>query len=198
MVRNTFRDQREGYTDKAVVNGHKYSNRQRIVNNKATEDVAGNVLLVTIEGTDPCLVNIDCFLVQYNCLLTAFASKFFTPLNYIIGQLKMLNDAKILFGLGIDGKKLEPESNILVASIENMQYAATLDLLNMGYKSGVSCLVADLTQAKFFNFHDCPCVILHIKKKVMDKILWKKISLPFKIVENRKTGYTNRSRFKGV
>ncbi|MBA0795997.1 hypothetical protein Gohar_006809, partial [Gossypium harknessii] len=36
-----------------------YSNRQEIVNNKTTADVAGNVLLVTIEGQDARLVSID-------------------------------------------------------------------------------------------------------------------------------------------
>ncbi|KAG8391251.1 hypothetical protein BUALT_Bualt01G0168700 [Buddleja alternifolia] len=36
-----------------------YSNRQEIVNNKTTADVAGNVLLVTIEGDDARLVSID-------------------------------------------------------------------------------------------------------------------------------------------
>ncbi|KAK3219287.1 hypothetical protein Dsin_013257 [Dipteronia sinensis] len=82
------------YLPAAQVHGEnvylQYSNRQRIVNNKATEDVAGNVLL---------------------------------------------------FGLGIDGKKLEPESNILVASIENMQYAATLDLLNMELRNCQSKII---------------------------------------------------------
>lgn len=34
------------------------------------------------------------------------------------------------FSLGLDGKKLEPESNVLLASIENMQYAVTLDVLH--------------------------------------------------------------------
>ena len=33
--------------------------------------------------------------------------------------------------MGLDGKKLEPESNVLLASIENMQYAVTLDVLHM-------------------------------------------------------------------
>ncbi|PKI52129.1 hypothetical protein CRG98_027545 [Punica granatum] len=33
--------------------------------------------------------------------------------------------------VGVDGKKLEPESNVLLASIENMQYAVTLDVLHM-------------------------------------------------------------------
>lgn len=36
-----------------------YSNRQEIVNNKTAADVAGNVLLVTIEGADARLVSID-------------------------------------------------------------------------------------------------------------------------------------------
>lgn len=36
-----------------------YSNRQEIVNNKTSADVAGNVLLVTIEGQDARLVSID-------------------------------------------------------------------------------------------------------------------------------------------
>lgn len=36
-----------------------YSNRQEIVNNKTAADVAGNVLLVTIEGSDARLVSID-------------------------------------------------------------------------------------------------------------------------------------------
>ncbi|KAL8160476.1 hypothetical protein V2J09_002013 [Rumex salicifolius] len=39
-------------------------------------------------------------------------------------------DAGGQFGVGLDGKKLEPESNVLLASIENMQYAVTLDVLH--------------------------------------------------------------------
>ncbi|XP_011076026.1 polypyrimidine tract-binding protein homolog 2 isoform X2 [Sesamum indicum] len=39
-------------------------------------------------------------------------------------------DASGQFNLGVDGKKLEPESNVLLASIENMQYAVTLDVLH--------------------------------------------------------------------
>ncbi|GKE99034.1 polypyrimidine tract-binding protein homolog 2-like protein isoform X2 [Tanacetum coccineum] len=34
---------------------------------------------------------------------------------------------KQIFSLGLDGKKIESESNVLLASIENMQYAVTLD-----------------------------------------------------------------------
>lgn len=36
----------------------------------------------------------------------------------------------IQFTVGVDGKKVEPESNVLLASIENMQYAVTLDVLH--------------------------------------------------------------------
>lgn len=32
--------------------------------------------------------------------------------------------------IGPDGKKREPESNVLLASIENMQYAVTVDVLH--------------------------------------------------------------------
>lgn len=52
-----------------------YSNRQEIVNNKTTADVAGNVLLVTIEGADARLVSID---------VLHLVSKFY---NYLV-QLK--------------------------------------------------------------------------------------------------------------
>lgn len=39
-------------------------------------------------------------------------------------------DATGQLSVGVDGKKLEPESNVLLASIENMQYAVTLDVLH--------------------------------------------------------------------
>ncbi|KAI4337950.1 hypothetical protein L6164_016311 [Bauhinia variegata] len=39
------------------------------------------------------------------------------------------------FVMGLDGKKLEPESNVLLASIENMQYAVTLDVLHMVFSA---------------------------------------------------------------
>ncbi|XP_052196906.1 polypyrimidine tract-binding protein homolog 2 isoform X3 [Diospyros lotus] len=44
-------------------------------------------------------------------------------------------DASGQFSFGIDGKKLEPESNVLLASIENMQYAVTLDALHMVFSA---------------------------------------------------------------
>jgi len=43
--------------------------------------------------------------------------------------------------MGLDGKRLEAESNVLLASIENMQYAVTLDVLHMVLSAVVSsCL----------------------------------------------------------
>ena len=56
-----------------------YSNRQEIVNNKTSADVAGNVLLVTIEGADARLVSIDVLhLVSklHAFLLTVMRGKF--------------------------------------------------------------------------------------------------------------------------
>lgn len=41
-----------------------------------------------------------------------------------------LIDSYFLQSIGIDGKKLEPESNVLLASIENMQYVVTLDVMH--------------------------------------------------------------------
>ncbi|XP_031257088.1 polypyrimidine tract-binding protein homolog 2 isoform X3 [Pistacia vera] len=176
-----------------------YSNRQEIVNNKTTADVAGNVLLVTIEGTDARLVSIDVLhlvfsafgfvhkittfektagfqaLVQFSDTETASSAKnaldgrsiprYLLPEN--MGQCTLritysahtdlsvkfqshrsrdytnpylpvapsAIDASGQFSVGIDGKKLEPESNVLLASIENMQYAVTLDILHMVFSA---------------------------------------------------------------
>ncbi|XP_019267071.1 PREDICTED: polypyrimidine tract-binding protein homolog 2 isoform X3 [Nicotiana attenuata] len=44
-------------------------------------------------------------------------------------------DASGQISVGLDGKKLEPESNVLLASIENMQYAVTLDVLHMVFSA---------------------------------------------------------------
>lgn len=45
--------------------------------------------------------------------------------------------ASLQLSVGLDGKKLEPESNVLLASIENMQYAVTLDVLHMVFPSTI-------------------------------------------------------------
>ncbi|MED6109946.1 hypothetical protein PIB30_038370 [Stylosanthes scabra] len=37
--------------------------------------------------------------------------------------------------VGLDGKRIETESNVLLASIENMQYAVTLDVLHMVFSA---------------------------------------------------------------
>ncbi|KAM3247759.1 polypyrimidine tract-binding protein 2 isoform X1 [Capsicum annuum] len=188
-----------------------YSNRQEIVNNKTTADVAGNVLLVTIEGNDARLVSIDVLhldnfqdissmaaycigrksvfsafgfvhkittfektagfqaLVQFTDAETATSAKdaldgrsipsYLIPelgpcslkitysahtdlsvkfqshrsrdyTNSLLPVASSAIDASGQFSLGLDGKKLEPESNVLLASIENMQYAVTLDVLH--------------------------------------------------------------------
>lgn len=45
-------------------------------------------------------------------------------------HLKGINRVYIQPVVGPDGKKKEPESNVLLASIENMQYAVTVDVLH--------------------------------------------------------------------
>ncbi|CAK9187727.1 unnamed protein product [Ilex paraguariensis] len=175
-----------------------YSNRHEIVNNKTTADVAGNVLLVTIEGTNARLVSIDVLhlvfsafgfvhkittfektagfqaLVQFSDSLTASSAKDALDgrsiPSYLIPELGPCSfritysahtdlsvkfqshrsrdytnphlpvassaiDASGQFSLGLDGKKLEPESNVLLASVENMQYAITLDVLHMVFST---------------------------------------------------------------
>ncbi|KAK8685137.1 hypothetical protein V6N13_041145 [Hibiscus sabdariffa] len=176
-----------------------YSNRQEIVNNKTTADVAGNVLLVTIEGQDARLVSIDVLhlvfsafgfvhkittfektagfqaLVQFSDAETATSAKnsldgrsiprYLLSENIAPCTLKITysahTDLSVKFqshrsrdytnpylpvapsaidgssqlSLGLDGKKLEPESNVLLASIENMQYAVTLDVLHMVFSA---------------------------------------------------------------
>ncbi|KAE8717471.1 Polypyrimidine tract-binding protein-like protein 1 [Hibiscus syriacus] len=44
-------------------------------------------------------------------------------------------DGSSQLNIGLDGKKLEPESNVLLASIENMQYAVSLDALHMVFSA---------------------------------------------------------------
>ncbi|GMJ06464.1 hypothetical protein HRI_004315600 [Hibiscus trionum] len=176
-----------------------YSNRQEIVNNKTTADIAGNVLLVTIEGQDARLVSIDVLhlvfsafgfvhkittfektagfqaLVQFSDAETATSAKNALDGRIIPRYLLSDNiapctlritysahtdlsvkfqshrsrdytnpylpvapsaiDGSSQFNLGLDGKKLEPESNVLLASIENMQYAVTLDVLHMVFSA---------------------------------------------------------------
>ncbi|GMN44447.1 hypothetical protein TIFTF001_013649 [Ficus carica] len=176
-----------------------YSNRQEIVNNKTAADVAGNVLLVTIEGADARLVSIDVLhlvfsafgfvhkittfektagfqaLVQFSDAETATSAKnaldgrsiprYLLPeqigpctlritysghtdlsvkfqshrsrdyTNPYLPVAPSAIDGSGQFIVGLDGKKLEPESNVLLASIENMQYAVTLDVLHMVFSS---------------------------------------------------------------
>ncbi|RWR84001.1 polypyrimidine tract-binding protein 1-like protein isoform X1 [Cinnamomum micranthum f. kanehirae] len=171
-----------------------YSNRQEIVNNKSTGDVAGNVLLVTIEGVEAGDVSIDVIhlvfsafgfvhkiatfekaagfqaLIQFSDSETASSARnaldgrsiprYLLPEHVNACHLRISfsahTDLNIKFQshrsrdytnpylpvnpsaiegalqptLGPDGKKKEPESNVLLASIENMQYAVTVDVLH--------------------------------------------------------------------
>ncbi|KAK8921552.1 hypothetical protein KSP39_PZI020206 [Platanthera zijinensis] len=171
-----------------------YSNRQEIVNNKSTGDVAGNVLLVTIEGVEAGDVSIDVIhlvfsafgfvhkiatfekaagfqaLIQFTDAETAAAARnaldgrsiprYLLPEHVASCHLRISysahTDLNIKFQshrsrdytnpylpvnpsaiegtlqptVGADGRKKEPESNVLLASIENMQYAVTVDVLH--------------------------------------------------------------------
>ncbi|XP_020110671.1 polypyrimidine tract-binding protein homolog 1 isoform X1 [Ananas comosus] len=171
-----------------------YSNRQEITNNKSTGDVAGNVLLVTIEGVQAGDVSIEVIhlvfsafgfvhkiatfekaagfqaLIQYSDAATASEARnaldgrsiprYLLPEHVTSCHLRISfsahTDLNIKFQshrsrdytnpylpvnpsaiegtvqpiVGPDGKKKEPESNVLLASIENMQYAVTVDVLH--------------------------------------------------------------------
>ncbi|XP_026422653.1 polypyrimidine tract-binding protein homolog 1-like isoform X1 [Papaver somniferum] len=171
-----------------------YSNRHEIVNNKSSGDIAGNVLLVTIEGVEAGDVSIDVIhlvfsafgyvhkiatfekaagfqaLIQFTDAETAASARnaldgrsiprYLLPEHVDSCHLRISysahTDLNIKFQshrsrdytnpylpvnpsaiegtmqpvLGPDGKKLEPESNVLLASIENMQYAVTVDVLH--------------------------------------------------------------------
>ncbi|XP_078440895.1 polypyrimidine tract-binding protein 1 isoform X2 [Wolffia australiana] len=171
-----------------------YSNRQEITNNKSSGDIAGNVLLVTIEGVEAGDVSIDVIhlvfsafgfvhkiatfekaagfqaLIQFSDAETASAARnaldgrsiprYLLPEHVGSCHLRISfsahTDLNIKFQshrsrdytnpylpvnasaiegtmqpiVGPDGKKKEPESNVLLASIENMQYAVTVDVLH--------------------------------------------------------------------
>ncbi|KAJ6813669.1 polypyrimidine tract-binding protein-like protein 1-like isoform X3 [Iris pallida] len=171
-----------------------YSNRQEIVNNKSTGDIAGNVLLVTIEGVEAGDVSIDVIhlvfsafgfvhkiatfekaagfqaLIQFTDSETASAARnaldgrsiprYLLPEHVNSCHLRISysahTDLNIKFqshrsrdytnpylpvnpsaiegtlqpAVGPDGKRKEPESNVLLASIENMQYAVTIDTIH--------------------------------------------------------------------
>ncbi|KAI5076108.1 hypothetical protein GOP47_0008173 [Adiantum capillus-veneris] len=171
-----------------------YSNRQEVVNNKSSGDVASNVLLVTFEGVEAGDVSIDVLhlvfsafgfvhkiatfektagfqaLVQFSDADTAAAARtaldgrsiprYLLPdhvgschlhisfsahvdltvkfqshrsrdyTNPLLPVAASAIDCSSQFALGPDGKKKEPESNVLLASIENMQYEVTIDVLH--------------------------------------------------------------------
>ncbi|KAL5674311.1 hypothetical protein ACJX0J_018617, partial [Zea mays] len=180
-------------TEPAQVRGKnvylQYSNRQEIVNNKATGEGSGNVLLVGMEGVAPDSVSIDVLhvvfsafgfvhkiatfekasgyqaLIQFSDAETATSAKAALDgrciPSYLLPELDVACTLRITYsahsvlnvkyqshrsrdftnpylpfldsakdGSGPDGKKQEAESNILLASIENMQYVVTIDVLH--------------------------------------------------------------------
>ncbi|XP_043702373.1 polypyrimidine tract-binding protein homolog 1-like isoform X1 [Telopea speciosissima] len=176
-----------------------YSNRQEIVNNRTAGDVAGNVLLVTIEGVEAHDVSIDVLhlvfsafgfvhkiatfektagfqaLVQFSNSETASAAKnaldgrsipsyllpdhvgpctlrinfsAHTDLNVKFQSHRSRDytnpylpvapsaiDSSGQFIVGLNGKKQEPESNVLLATIEKMQCAVNVDILYMVFSA---------------------------------------------------------------
>ncbi|KAI8541659.1 hypothetical protein RHMOL_Rhmol08G0079500 [Rhododendron molle] len=132
-----------------------YSNRHEVVNNKGPGDVPGNVLLATIEGVEAGDVSIDVihlvfsafgfvhkvatfekaagFQMLYNHVGLHFHFNLKFPLDYTNPYLPVNPSAIEGFvqpAVGPDGKIKEPESNVLLASIENMQYVVTVDVLH--------------------------------------------------------------------
>ncbi|KAK7820756.1 polypyrimidine tract-binding protein like protein 1 [Quercus suber] len=93
-----------------------YSNRHEIVNNKSPGDVPGNVLLVTIEGVEAGTLALTLFTWDY--------TNPYLPVN------PTAIEGIVQPAVGADGKRKELESNVLLASIENMQYAVTVDVLH--------------------------------------------------------------------
>uniref|UniRef100_A0A0E0LV73 RRM domain-containing protein n=1 Tax=Oryza punctata TaxID=4537 RepID=A0A0E0LV73_ORYPU len=126
-----------------------YSNRQEITNNKGTGDSSGNVLLVTFEGVQPNDISIDVIHLVFSAfgfvhkIATFEKAAGFQDLNIKFQSHRSRDytnpylpvNPTAIEGiaqptLGPDGKIKEPESNVLLASIENMQYAVTVDVLH--------------------------------------------------------------------
>ncbi|KAI3769593.1 hypothetical protein L6452_00702 [Arctium lappa] len=70
------------------------------------------------------MIVVPCYNLSLSLSKLGFSSGFLFDLVFVSDRL--LLGKKICVGL--DGKKLESESNVLLASIENMQYAVTLDV----------------------------------------------------------------------
>uniref|UniRef100_A0A162AKB1 RRM domain-containing protein n=1 Tax=Daucus carota subsp. sativus TaxID=79200 RepID=A0A162AKB1_DAUCS len=113
-----------------------YSNRHEIVNNKGPGDVPGNVLLVTIEGVEAGDVSIDVIHLVFSAfgfvhkIATFEKAAGFQALIQFTDAETALSAREALDGRSPDGKKKEPESNVLLASIENRIYDVTVDVLN--------------------------------------------------------------------
>lgn len=66
--------------------------------------------------------------------------------------------------MGLDGKRLEPESNVLLASIENMPYELNLDVLHMvtSYLCGNNkyCSMCNISFGSFLSFGSSSVIYL--------------------------------------
>ncbi|XP_022858061.1 polypyrimidine tract-binding protein homolog 1-like [Olea europaea var. sylvestris] len=117
-----------------------YSNRNEIVNNKSSGDVPGNVLLVTIEGVEAGNVSIDVihlvFAIAFGFLLfflhmdSCFVSSRRDYTNPYLPVNPTAMEGFVQPVVGPDGENKEVESNMQLASIENMQYAVNVDVLH--------------------------------------------------------------------
>uniref|UniRef100_A0A0D6R2J7 RRM domain-containing protein n=1 Tax=Araucaria cunninghamii TaxID=56994 RepID=A0A0D6R2J7_ARACU len=68
-----------------------------------------------------------------NIKFQSYRSRDYTNPNLPVAPSAM--DGTGQFGVGPDGQRKEPESNVLLASIENMQYAVTADVLHMVFSA---------------------------------------------------------------
>ncbi|KAL3720933.1 hypothetical protein ACJRO7_005702 [Eucalyptus globulus] len=86
------------------------------------------------EHMGPCTLRITYSAHTYLCVkFQSHRSRDYT--NPYLPVAPSAIDGSGQLSVGLDGKKLEPESNVLLASIENMQYAVTLDVLHMVFSA---------------------------------------------------------------
>ncbi|KAL5082237.1 hypothetical protein RYX36_010658 [Vicia faba] len=94
-----------------------YSNRHETVNSKGPGDVPGNVLLVTFDAHR-----------DLNIKFQSNRSRDYTNPMLPVNQTTI--DSALQSAIRPDVKRKELESNVLLATIENMQYAVTVEVLN--------------------------------------------------------------------
>ncbi|PWA74108.1 Nucleotide-binding, alpha-beta plait [Artemisia annua] len=128
-------------------------------------DVPGNVLLVTMEGVEAGDVSIDVIHLVFSAfgfvhkiatfektagfqLLASWPCWFMQFAHYIFRSHRSehqipVSSQQVFFqpAVGPDGNKIEPESNVLLASIANMLYAVTVDVIHTVMNHRFTCLV---------------------------------------------------------